>query len=144
MAWALAALPLASAVLLAVLALLDVIDDMRALSALALLATAALVLADRRRLRRSGMASGGMPSAWWFLVPPVYLWRRAVALGRPKAPVWGWGASTVLAGVIRVVVLAVIATQSPRPSACRTARAATWSATSSPCSTACRRRSRPG
>jgi len=111
LAWALAALPLASAVLLAVLALLDVVDAMPALSALALLASAALVLADRQRLRRSGMASGGLPSAWWFLVPPVYLWRRAAALGQSKAPVWGWGASTVLAGVTRVVVLAVIATR---------------------------------
>jgi len=71
----------------------------------------ALVLADRQRLRRSGMASGGMPSAWWFLLPPVYLWRRAAALGRSKTPVWGWGASTVLAGIVRVVVLALIATQ---------------------------------
>jgi len=111
LAWALAALPLASAVLLAILALLNAVDDMRALSALTLLASAALVLADRQHLQRSGMASGGMPSAWWFLVPPVYLWRRAAALSRSKAPVWGWGASTVLAGVIRIVVLAVIATQ---------------------------------
>ncbi len=111
MAWALAAVPLASAVLLAVFALSDAVDAMRALSALALVASAALVLADRRRLQRSGMAGGGMPSAWWFLLPPVYLWRRAAALGRSKAPVWGWGASTVLAGIVRVLVLAVIATQ---------------------------------
>lgn len=111
MAWALAALPLASAVLLAVFALVDAVDDMRALSALALLASAVLVVADRRRLQRSGLADGGVPSAWWFLVPPVYLWRRATALGRSKAPVWGWVASTVLAGIVRVVMLAVIATR---------------------------------
>ena len=111
MAWALAALPLASAVLLAVLVLVDAVDDMRALSALALLASAALVVTDRRRLQRSGLANGGVPSAWWFLVPPAYLWRRATALGRSKAPVWGWVASTVLAGMVRVVMLAVIATR---------------------------------
>jgi len=39
MAWALAALPLAAAVLLAILALLDTIDDMRALSVLTLFAS---------------------------------------------------------------------------------------------------------
>lgn len=111
MAWALAALPLASAALLAVLVLLEVADDMRALSALTLLASAALVLADRQRLRRSGVAAGGMPSPWWFLVPPVYLWRRAAALGGSKAPFWAWFASTAGASVIRVAVLVALASQ---------------------------------
>ena len=63
MAWALAALPLASAALLAFLVLLDVVEGMRARTALTLLATVALVLADRQRLRRSGVAAGGVPSA---------------------------------------------------------------------------------
>ena len=111
MAWALAAVPLASAVLLAVPVLLGAVDAMRVLSEFAVVASAALVRADKRRLQRSGAATGGMPSAWWFLLPPVYLWRRAVALGRSKAPVWGWLGNSTLAGVIRVVVVAVIATQ---------------------------------
>ena len=110
-AWALAALPLASAALLAVLVLLDVVEGMRALTALTLLASAALVLADRQRLRRSGVAAGGMPSAWWCLVPPVYLWRRATALGGSKAPFWAWFASTAGASVIRVAVLVALASQ---------------------------------
>ena len=111
MAWALAALPLASAALLAVLVLLDVADGMRALTALTLLASAALVLTDRQRLRRSRVAAGGMPSAWWFLVPPVYLWRRATALGGSKVPFWAWFASTAGASVIRVAVLVALASQ---------------------------------
>lgn len=111
MAWALAALPLASAVLLAALVLLDVADDMRALSAVTLIASAAFVLADRQRLQRSGVAAGGMPSAWWSLVPPVYLWRRARALGRPRAPFWAWLGSAAAASVIRVIVLVVLASQ---------------------------------
>lgn len=111
MAWALAALPLASAALLAILVLLDVADDMRALSALTLLASVAFVLADRQRLRRSGLAAGGMPSIWWSLVPPVYLWRRAAALGGSKAPFWAWFASMAAASAVRVAVLAVLASQ---------------------------------
>ena len=111
MAWALAALPLASAALLAFLVLLDVVEGMRALTALTLLASAALVLADRQRLRRSGVAAGGLPSPWWFLVPPVYLWRRAAALGGSKAPFWAWFASTAGASVIRVAVLVALASQ---------------------------------
>ncbi len=71
MAWALAALPLASAALLAVLVFLDIADDMRALFALTVLASATLVLADKQRLRQCGVAAGGTPSAWWCLVPPV-------------------------------------------------------------------------
>ena len=110
-AWALAALPLASAALLAVLVLLDVVEGMRALTALTLLASAALVLADRQRLRRSGVAAVSMPSAWWCLVPPVYLWRRAAALGGSKAPFWAWFASTAGASVIRVAVLVALASQ---------------------------------
>ena len=110
-AWALAALPLASAALLAVLVLLDVVEGMRALTGLTLLASAALVLADRQRVRRSGVATGGMPTAWWCLVPPVYLWRRAAALGGSKAPFWAWFASTAGAAVIRVAVLVALASQ---------------------------------
>ncbi len=111
MAWAIAVLPLASAVLLAALVLLDVADGMRPLSALTLLASVAFVLADGQRLRRSGVAAGGMPSAWWSLVPPVYLWRRAAALGGSKAPFWAWFASTAAASAVRVAVLAVLASQ---------------------------------
>lgn len=111
MAWALAALPLASAALLAFLVLLDVVEGMRALTALTLLATVALVLADRQRLRRSGVAAGGVPSAWWFLVPPVYLWRRATALGGSKAPFWVWFASSAGAYVIQIAVLVALASQ---------------------------------
>lgn len=111
MPWALAALPLASATLLAVLVLLDVADSMRALTALTLFASAALVLADRQRLRRSGVAASGMPSPWWFLVPPIYLWRRAAALGGSRAPFWAWFASTAGAFVIRVAVLVALASQ---------------------------------
>ena len=111
MAWALAALPLASAVLLAVLVLLDVADDMRSLSAVTLLASVAFVLADRQRLQRSGVAVSGMPSAWWSLVPPAYLWKRAAALGRPRAPFWAWLGSAAAASVIRVAVLVALASQ---------------------------------
>ena len=68
-------------------------------------------MVDRRRLQRSGMAVGGMPTVWWFFVPPAYLWRRAAALGRSKAPFWAWLGSSTLAGVIRIAVLAVIAAQ---------------------------------
>jgi len=111
MAWALAALPLATAALLAALVLLDIADSMRALTALTLFATATFVLADRQRLRRFGVAAGGMPSAWWSLVPPVYLWRRAAALGGSKAPFWAWFASTAAASAVRVAVLAMIVSQ---------------------------------
>jgi hypothetical protein len=111
MAWALAALPLATAALLAALVLLDIADDMRALTALTLFVTAAFVLADRQRLRRFGVAAGGMPSAWWSLLPPVYLWRRAAALGGSRAPFWAWFASTAAASAVRVAVLAVLASQ---------------------------------
>jgi len=111
MAWAIAILPLASAVLLAALVLLDVADGMRSLSALTLLASVAFVLADGQRLRRSGVAAGGTPSAWWSLLPPVYLWRRAAALGGSKAPFWAWFGSTAAASAVRVAVLAMIVSQ---------------------------------
>ena len=111
MAWALAILPLASAVLLAALVLLEVADGMRALTALTLLASIAFVLADGQRLRRSGVAAGGIPSAWWSLLPPIYLWRRAAALGRSKAPFWAWFASTAAASAVRVAVLVALASQ---------------------------------
>ncbi len=89
---------------------------MRSLSALTLLASVAFVLADgqrlrRSRLRRSGVAAGGMPSAWWSLVPPVYLWRRAAALGGSKAPFWAWLGSAAAASIVRVAVLAMIVSQ---------------------------------
>lgn len=78
LAWALAASPLAVAVVLLILFLLGVVDDVRALSVLSLATSAALVIADRKGLVRSGRAMDGPPPAVrWFLVPPVYLWRRA-------------------------------------------------------------------
>jgi len=96
---------------MAVLAIAGAIDGMGALSVVTLLASAALVLADRQRLQRFGLAGGGLPSAWWFLVAPVYLWRRATALGASRAPVWVWLASTAVAFVISIAVLGVIASQ---------------------------------
>ncbi len=113
LAWALAAVPLLAAVLLLVLAVLNVLEDLRWLSALTLLVSLLLVAADRRRLAaaRLGVEGAGRPpSAWWFLVPPAYLWRRAAWLGRSKAPFWAWVASAALAFVLRIVAV-VIAVQ---------------------------------
>ena len=110
LAWALAASPLAVALLLMALFLLGVVDDARALSVLSLAASAALVVADRRGLTRSGRAAdGALPSVWWFLVPPVYLWRRATCLGRSRAQAWAWAACAALAFAIRVAVLVAAA-----------------------------------
>lgn len=92
LAWALAVSPLAVAVVLLALFLLGSVDDVRALTVLSLAASAALVIADRRSIVRSGRAAGGPPpSVRWFLVPPVYLWRRAACLGRSRVQVSGPG-----------------------------------------------------
>ncbi|MGI4941226.1 MAG: hypothetical protein ACRYHQ_11830 [Janthinobacterium lividum] len=118
LAWALAAVPLLAAVLLLVLAVLDVIEDLRWLSALTLLVSLVLVATDRRRLaaaRPGGKGTGKPPSAWWFLVPPAYLWRRAAWLGRSKASFWAWVASAALAFVLRVVALVITAQAGAEP-----------------------------
>lgn len=110
LAWTLAAVPLATTVLRMLAAALDVAGNGRWLSALALLASLLIVKADRRRLLQSGAAApGSLPSAWWCLVPPVYLWRRATCLGRPRLPAWGWLGSAALAFVLSLAVLAAAA-----------------------------------
>ncbi len=130
-AWALAALPLASAMLLAVLVLLDVADDMRSLSAVTLLASVAFVLADRQRLQRSGVAVSGMPPAWWSVVPLAYLWKRAAALGRPRTPFWAWLGSAAAASPPSGSPCWSRSPRrpprsAPRPGACRTACESAW------------------
>lgn len=118
LAWALAAVPLLAAVLLLLLAVLDVIEDLRWLSALTMLVSLALVAADRRRLaaaRPSVEGAGKPPSAWWFLVPPAYLWRRAAWLGRSKTSFWGWVASAALAFVLRLIAVVIAAQAGAEP-----------------------------
>lgn len=118
LAWALAAVPLLTAVLLLLLVVLDVIGDLRWLSALTLLVSLALVAADRRRLAAARPGVEGIrkpPSAWWFLIPPAYLWRRAAWLGQSKASFWAWVASAALAFVLRIVAVVITAQVGAEP-----------------------------
>ena len=107
--WALAVSPLAVTVAMSLLVLLDLLSGFQWLGALSLLTSAVLVLADKVRLTRSGRSSKDyLPATAWFLVPPAYLWRRAICLGRPKIQFWIWMACAAGALVVRVTILELL------------------------------------
>jgi len=110
LSWALAVSPLAVTVFLAVLVLLDLTSAFRWIFVVSLVAFAALVIADKKRLLWLDVSSKGrLPATAWFLIPPAYLWRRATCLGRSRGQFWVWMACAVLAFIIRVAFLATLA-----------------------------------
>lgn len=112
-AWALAVLPLTAAVLLAPLALLGLGRDLPTL--LTLLASAALVVVDRRDLARSGRLSrAALPATAWFLVSPVYLRKRARRLGQGSLQFWVAVGCAVAAPVVATIVVGLL-TLATRP-----------------------------
>lgn len=107
-AWALAVCPLAIVAIGTVLVLMGLPSGEDWVSVLTLAASVALVVADKRRILASGVAiTGNLPATAWFVVPPVYLWKRANRLGRTKAQSWTAIACDVLAIVIPVAMLAL-------------------------------------
>lgn len=107
-AWALAVLPLVTAIVLAPLILMGLHRNW--VTFLLLLASAGLVVIDKRSLVRSGrIAPPILPSTAWFLVPPVYLRKRANRLGQKTLQFWISIACAVAAPVVGNMVVAVIA-----------------------------------
>ena len=117
--WAIAAAPLAASALTLSLALVIAEAATRFTSLLAIAATAALVVADKRRIAGSRCDKGPLPSTAWFLVPPVYLWKRASVLGFSRRLFWMnlvFVAAGLLLGILATVSIAgrqVEATQLP-------------------------------
>jgi hypothetical protein len=54
---------------------------------------------DEKKLKAAGHKT---PSAWWALLVPVYLWKRATQLGQRRHYFWAWCAAFVLSGVVSV------------------------------------------
>ena len=107
--WAIAAAPLAASALTLMLALLGAEAATSVTSMLAIAATAALVVADRRRIAAAKTGDRPMPSAAWFLVPPAYLWKRATALGLTRRLFWaniGFGVAAFALGIAATVAVA--------------------------------------
>ncbi len=112
LAWALAVSPVAATAILVLLLLVGFVFDLRWLSVLTLLAAAVLVVADKRRLVAWGrVAWGDLPATAWFLVPPVYLWKRATRLGRSKSHCWTWLTCAAVAFIAQTALMVAIATE---------------------------------
>ena len=109
-AWALAYLPLMTAVFYGLAAIAGV--SLSVVSVATLAGAAGLILLDRRDLARSGrLARSLSPSTLWCLFPPAYLRRRARRLGAPSAQFWISMACLALAFVARGAVVVEAASQ---------------------------------
>ena len=107
-AWGLAFLPLATALLYILAALVRINSDM--VSVAAFLASAALVIADKRNLVRTGrLARSSLPATAWFLFSPMYLFKRATRLRGPKTQLWISIACSVLVLIVSIVITAMAA-----------------------------------
>ena len=116
LAWTLAALPAAASVVSMILVPSSSTIGSDAVGALALAASAALVVIDKRRLAASGAAAGAaLPATAWFLVPPVYLWKRANRLGRSKAQAWTWMGCSLAAVVVPIILVILLASGAAEP-----------------------------
>ena len=116
LAWVLAALPAAVLVVSLILVPSGSTVGVDALSGLALAASAALVVVDKRRVAASGAAAGAaLPATAWFLVPPVYLWKRANRLGRSKAQAWTWMGCSLAAVVVPFAFAILLASGAAEP-----------------------------
>jgi len=62
-----------------------------------------LMSADRRVLRKAGLTR--LPSRWWVVLAPGYLWQRARILGRGRAAFWVMLAGIAATAVLQVAVL---------------------------------------
>ncbi len=110
LAWVLALLPLATSPLYILAVSMGV--SMDAVSLAALLASAALVVIDKRDLSRTGrIPRSSLPSTAWFLFPPAYLFKRAKRLGGPNTLFWISVACPVLAFIVCAAIVAGIATR---------------------------------
>lgn len=106
-AWVLAVLPLAGAILLAPLAVLGLHRNW--LTLLVLLVSAGLVVVDKRGLARSGRVSpAAIPATAWFLLPPVYLRKRALRLGQGSRQFWVSVVCTVTGPIVETVIVALL------------------------------------
>ena len=107
-AWGLAFLPLATALLYILATLVGMSMDV--VSAAAFLASAALVVIDKRDLVRTGrMARSSLPSTAWFVISPVYLFKRARRLGALQSQFWVSIACLVLVFVVSIAITALAA-----------------------------------
>jgi hypothetical protein len=103
--WALAFLPVATLCGYAFAAVWGA--SLGPVSAATLIGSAALVVADKRWLVRSGrVPSSSTPSTAWLLFPPGYIFRRASVLGAPRTQAWIAVACFVLAFVGRTALVA--------------------------------------
>lgn len=108
-AWSLAYLPLATTLANLFAATIGVSTDVVSLATI--LAAVALVIIDKRELRRTDRIPwSSLPFTVWSLVPPVYLFKRARRLGIPKTQFWVSIVCSVLAFVISTAVVARMAT----------------------------------
>lgn len=106
-AWALALLPMAATAFLVPLVSIGL--DGAWVTLFVVLASAALVIVDRRDLIRTGrLPSSSLPSTAWFLFPPAYLSRRARLLGAPKTQFWVSLGCLLLAFVARTAIAVAI------------------------------------
>jgi len=62
-----------------------------------------LLSADRRLLRRAGLTR--LPSQWWVILAPGYLWQRASILKRGRAAFWVMLAAIAATAVLQVLVV---------------------------------------
>lgn len=87
LAWVLAILPLAAMALRAMAGALEI--NLGVVSLTSLAGAAALVVADKRAMAGQGrLRHSALPSTAWFLIAPVYLFKRATVLRAPKTQFW--------------------------------------------------------